>query len=132
MSSRYGILLLARALNKGLYSFSFCKPSKQGETSVKVFMSDNRGGTLTKLLQKVNTTITFTQKVASSRIVEKLTDTSKYTGTHKERFDELGRGRGLAGRDSPAKGQGMTAGSVASQASYVTGYKHEGTYGKKK
>ncbi|RKP02545.1 hypothetical protein CXG81DRAFT_17821 [Caulochytrium protostelioides] len=32
----------------------------------------------------------------------RLTDTSQYTGTHKLRFDEEGRGRGLAGRDAPA------------------------------
>lgn len=33
-----------------------------------------------------------------------MTDTSKYTGTHKERFDESGKGKGLAGRDSKVKG----------------------------
>ena len=57
-----------------------------------------------------------------------MTDTSKYTGTHKHRFDEVGKGKGLEGRDSPAKGRGMVAGSVASQTAYVSGYKHEGTY----
>jgi hypothetical protein len=31
-------------------------------------------------------------------IYDKLTDTSKYTGTHKLRFDEDGKGKGLAGR----------------------------------
>ncbi|KAJ3185965.1 hypothetical protein HDU85_000879 [Gaertneriomyces sp. JEL0708] len=39
----------------------------------------------------------------SDAIVDRLTDTSKYTGTHKLRFDEQGHGRGLAGRDQPAK-----------------------------
>lgn len=34
-------------------------------------------------------------------IVSRLTDTSKYTGTHKHRFDESGKGRGIAGRDQP-------------------------------
>ena len=72
-----------------------------------------------------------TQKAASGGVVDRLTDTSKYTGSHKERFDESGKGRGLEGRDSIAKGQGMAAGSVASQASYVSGYKNEATYGKK-
>jgi len=33
-----------------------------------------------------------------SNIVERLTDTSKYTGTHKQRFDSEGRGRGKEGR----------------------------------
>ncbi|KAI9095929.1 p25-alpha-domain-containing protein [Phlyctochytrium arcticum] len=32
-------------------------------------------------------------------ITDRLTDTSKYTGTHKLRFDEAGRGRGAEGRD---------------------------------
>ena len=31
-------------------------------------------------------------------IFEKLTDTSRYTGTHKHRFDDHGRGRGRSGR----------------------------------
>lgn len=57
-----------------------------------------------------------------------MTDTAKYTGAHKHRFNEEGKGRGLEGRDSPAKGRGMAPGSVASQTAYVSGYKHEGTY----
>lgn len=48
------------------------------------------------------------------------------------RFDESGKGKGLEGRDSLAKGAGMTAGSVGGLTGYVQGYKHEGTYGKKK
>ena len=67
----------------------------------------------------------------TTEAIDRLTDTSKYTGTHKQRFDETGKGRGLAGRDSVAKGQGMSAGSVGSMEGYVHGYKHEGTYEKK-
>jgi len=37
-------------------------------------------------------------------IFDKLTDTSQYTGSHKQRFDSDGKGRGLAGRDSLSKG----------------------------
>ena len=33
-----------------------------------------------------------------------MTDTSKYTGAHKQRFDESGKGKGLEGRDSVSKG----------------------------
>lgn len=51
-------------------------------------------------------------------IFDKLTDPSLYTGSHKHRFDEDGRGRGLEGRDSVAKGLG-TGG--------VTAYYGEGT-----
>ena len=64
-------------------------------------------------------------------ILDRLTDTSKYTGSHKHRFDESGHGKGLQGRDAPAKGAGMSPGSVGSQASYVSGYKNEGSYNKK-
>eukprot|EP00771_Trimastix_marina_P000456 gnl/Trimastix_PCT/1477.p1 GENE.gnl/Trimastix_PCT/1477~~gnl/Trimastix_PCT/1477.p1 ORF type:complete len:193 (+),score=24.04 gnl/Trimastix_PCT/1477:82-660(+) len=42
-------------------------------------------------------------------IFDRLTDTSLYTGTHKGRFDDNGRGRGKAGRDSVAKGTGHGA-----------------------
>ena len=64
----------------------------------------------------------------SSDIVERMTDTSKYTGSHKHRFDEEGKGRGIDGRDSIPKGKGMVAGSVSSQAAYVSAYKGEGKY----
>ncbi|KAJ3323338.1 hypothetical protein HDV06_001858 [Boothiomyces sp. JEL0866] len=36
-------------------------------------------------------------------IVSKLTDTSLYTGTHKNKFNEHGKGLGLAGRDREVK-----------------------------
>ncbi len=49
-------------------------------------------------------------------MTDRLTDSSKYGGTHKQRFDSDGKGRGKAGREE-AKGDG-----------YVTGYKHKGTY----
>lgn len=42
----------------------------------------------------------------TSVIVDKLTDTTKYTGAHKARFDKDGNGRGLHGRDSIPKGKG--------------------------
>jgi len=52
--------------------------------------------------------------------VDRLTDTSKYTGSHKERFDESGKGKGIAGREE-----------VVDQSGYVTGYKEKDSYGKK-
>ena len=63
--------------------------------------------------------------------MDRLTDTSKYTGSHKQRFDESGRGRGLEGRDTGGMGAGTGTDSVAGCVGYVSGYKHEGTYGKK-
>ncbi len=70
-------------------------------------------------------------RTTSGGVVDRLTDTKKYTGSHKERFDETGKGKGLEGRDSSPKGRGMVAGCVAGQAAYVSGYKAEGSYGKK-
>ncbi|XP_068953827.1 tubulin polymerization-promoting protein family member 2 [Petaurus breviceps papuanus] len=53
--------------------------------------------------------------------VDRLTDTSKYTGSHKDRFDESGKGKGKAGRDDTKENSG-----------YVSGYKGAGTYDEKK
>jgi hypothetical protein len=42
----------------------------------------------------------------SGNVYDRLTNTKGFTGTHKHRFDETGKGRGIAGRDSAALGQG--------------------------
>ncbi|XP_003213640.2 tubulin polymerization-promoting protein family member 2 [Meleagris gallopavo] len=60
-----------------------------------------------------------TTKVAKVAGVERLTDTSKYTGSHKERFDESGKGKGLAGRED-----------LTDNSGYVGAYKGAGTYDK--
>ncbi|XP_077982290.1 tubulin polymerization-promoting protein family member 2-like [Glandiceps talaboti] len=52
--------------------------------------------------------------------VDRLTDTSKYTGAHKERFDASGKGKGMEGRADKVDASG-----------YVGNYKGEGTYEKK-
>jgi len=49
-----------------------------------------------------------------------MTDTSQYTGAHKERFDAEGHGKGIDGRADQAKNTG-----------YVGNYKGDGTYDKK-
>ncbi|XP_037904955.1 tubulin polymerization-promoting protein homolog isoform X2 [Hermetia illucens] len=51
--------------------------------------------------------------------VGRLTDTSKYTGSHKERFDETGKGKGIAGRKN-----------LVDDSGYVSGYNHKDTYDK--
>ena len=43
-------------------------------------------------------------QTGGGNIFDRLTDSSKYTGTHKHRFDASGRGRGLDGRDRVSKG----------------------------
>ncbi|KAM7358150.1 tubulin polymerization-promoting protein ringmaker isoform 1-T3 [Cochliomyia hominivorax] len=54
-------------------------------------------------------------KAASA--VERLTDTSKYTGSHKERFDASGKGKGIAGRKN-----------IVDDSGYVSGYQNKDTY----
>jgi hypothetical protein len=60
------------------------------------------------------------QKAVKSAAVDRLMDTAKYTGSHKERFDDGGKGKGIAGRKE-----------VHDHAGYVQGYKEQGTYEKK-
>lgn len=60
---------------------------------------------------------TKTTSSAAAGAVARLTDHTKYTGTHKQRFDDSGKGKGKDGRKEPA-----------SETGYVTGYKAEGTY----
>lgn len=60
------------------------------------------------------------QKVAKTATVDRLTDTSRYTGSHKERFDESGRGKGREGREELVENTG-----------YVGAYKNAGTYDSK-
>jgi len=48
-----------------------------------------------------------------------LTDTSKYTGSSKQRFDDSGKGKGISGRKE-----------MADQSGYVAGYKHKDTFDK--
>ncbi|XP_036881366.1 tubulin polymerization-promoting protein family member 3 isoform X1 [Manis javanica] len=56
-------------------------------------------------------------KAKAGGAVERLTDTSKYTGSHKERFDESGKGKGIAGRQD-----------ILDDSGYVSAYKNAGTY----
>ena len=62
----------------------------------------------------------------SGGIFDKLTDTSLYTGHHKQRFDGDGKGRGLAGRDYVAKGGGCGTGRPDAAHAY-TGSTNAGT-----
>nr|XP_018906266.1 PREDICTED: TPPP family protein CG45057-like [Bemisia tabaci] len=51
--------------------------------------------------------------------VNRLTDVSKYTGSHKQRFDESGKGKGIAGRKD-----------VPDSSGYVHGYQNKNSYNK--
>ena len=43
------------------------------------------------------------QGTANKGITDRMTDTSQYTGAHKERFDDQGHGKGKDGRADEAK-----------------------------
>lgn len=58
-----------------------------------------------------------TTGVANKGNVDRMTDTSKYTGSHKERFDADGKGKGVEGREERSENSG-----------YVGNYKNAGTY----
>lgn len=59
------------------------------------------------------------QEGKAAAAVARLTDPSKYTGSHKERFDETGKGKGIAGRKD-----------LRDNSGYVSGYTHKDTYDK--
>ena len=48
--------------------------------------------------------------VSKAAVISKLTDPQLYTGTHRHRFDQDGKGRGILGRDYVAKGEGSVQG----------------------
>ncbi|CAH0729796.1 unnamed protein product, partial [Brenthis ino] len=56
---------------------------------------------------------------AAAAAVDRLTDTTKYTGSHKQRFDQTGKGKGIAGRKDLVDASG-----------YVSGYQHKDSYDK--
>jgi len=57
------------------------------------------------------------QKVVTAGAVDRLTDVSKFTGSHKERFTEDGKGKGIAGRRDVADKSGYVSGFKSSPAS---------------
>lgn len=74
----------------------------------------DRFGIMQKILKFV---CLHLQKATKAAAVDRLTDTTKYTGSHKERFDESGKGKGKAGREN-----------IPDTSGYVTAYKGSGTY----
>jgi len=85
---------------------------KQDEAKAKEEIQDK----LSKAAPKAH----GTTKTSGTGGVAKMTDTSKYTGSHKERFDAEGKGKGADGRTDKVEASG-----------YVGNYKGEGTFDKK-
>ncbi|XP_077577317.1 tubulin polymerization-promoting protein isoform X1 [Stigmatopora nigra] len=73
-----------------------------------------------KLIEGKTPVIAGVTRAVASPTVNRLTDPTKFTGSHKERFDGTGRGKGKAGRVD-----------LVDTSGYVSGYKHRGTYEKK-
>ncbi|KPP61424.1 tubulin polymerization-promoting protein family member 3-like [Scleropages formosus] len=73
-----------------------------------------------KLIEGKEPSNTGITKIAKTAAVDRLTDTSKYTGSHRERFDESGKGKGRGGREELVENTG-----------YVAAYKNAGTYEEK-
>lgn len=57
------------------------------------------------------------QGVSKTGGVDRMTDHTQYTGSHKERFDEDGKGKGMEGRNN-----------ITDDGGYVGNYKGAGTY----
>ncbi|XP_033750190.1 tubulin polymerization-promoting protein family member 2-like [Pecten maximus] len=66
------------------------------------------------------TTLTGVTKESSTGNVKGMTDTKNYTGSHKERFGEDGKGKGIDGRENRHDNKG-----------YVGNYKGDGSYDQK-
>ncbi|KHN83800.1 TPPP family protein C32E8.3 [Toxocara canis] len=58
-------------------------------------------------------------KASADGVYSRLTDHTKYTGAHKERFDAEGKGKGKAGRED-----------LKDDTGYVAAYKNKDTYDK--
>lgn len=63
--------------------------------------------------------ISSAAKADTGGVYNRLTDHTKYTGSHKERFDAEGKGKGKAGRED-----------VKDNSGYVGAYKNKDTYDK--
>eukprot|EP00013_Stygamoeba_regulata_P007930 CAMPEP_0177681272 /NCGR_PEP_ID=MMETSP0447-20121125/30623_1 /TAXON_ID=0 /ORGANISM="Stygamoeba regulata, Strain BSH-02190019" /LENGTH=220 /DNA_ID=CAMNT_0019190669 /DNA_START=108 /DNA_END=766 /DNA_ORIENTATION=+ len=96
---------------------------------VRYFECPENCGLFVKLAQVVSRNGEPFEVVKAEEIFNRLTDPTKYTGSHKQRFDEEGRGKGKAGREDKqehaTKGyvtgfSGGTDKTVSSQAASVT------------
>ncbi|XP_034040909.1 tubulin polymerization-promoting protein family member 3 [Thalassophryne amazonica] len=90
------------------------------ELALKRFKGQSKeaaGMSIIKLVEGKEPTNVGVTKVAKTGAVDRLTDTSKYTGSHKERFEESGKGKGRSGREE-----------IVENTGYVGAYKNAGTY----
>jgi len=77
-------------------------------TTTKSNSSINKLGS-NSTLNKPSTANYSATKSGGASVFDRLTNVNGYTGTHKERFNADGTGRGLGGRDTIAKGAGTVS-----------------------
>jgi len=82
-------------------------PEQAGEGAFEALMK--------KIITSQGPKATSATVADSSGIYGKLTDASLYTGSHKERFNADGTGKGLEGRDRIVKGTGSSRGAIDMQ-----------------
>lgn len=107
--------------------FKKLKAMKVPITDYQKFLEDlakTRGMDLADIKSKMTNCgapglVSVKSNAKAAETVARLTDTSKYTGSSKQRFDDSGKGKGISGRKE-----------MADQSGYVAGYKHKDTFDK--
>ncbi|XP_017891602.1 TPPP family protein CG45057 [Ceratina calcarata] len=111
----------------GIY-FKKHKSTKLGIEQYKAFLDElakSKKVNLTEMKKKMancgppGVTVGGSGAGKAASTVDRLTDVTKYTGSHKQRFDEAGKGKGIAGRKD-----------LPDQSGYVQGYQNKDTYNK--
>jgi len=88
-----------RSLNQSSKDVSMSSGSLSGGSKTNLSKSN------TKSTSSINKpTSGYSTKQAGASVFDRLTNVSGYTGSHKERFNADGSGKGISGRDAPAKG----------------------------
>uniref|UniRef100_A0ABK0LNH2 Tubulin polymerization-promoting protein family member 2 n=1 Tax=Rattus norvegicus TaxID=10116 RepID=A0ABK0LNH2_RAT len=103
-----GYSLSTRAKNARTINFQqFQEAMKElGQKRFKGKNPDEALEDVFKLMEGKDPATTGATKATTVGGVDRLTDTSKYTGTHKERFDESGKGKGIEGREETTDNSG--------------------------
>ncbi|KAM7535163.1 hypothetical protein Aperf_G00000100670 [Anoplocephala perfoliata] len=97
-------------------------PFADAYASANKISKEEAANQLKEKIAKCNPGLNKATEIAKNEATTRLTDVTKYTGTHKQRFDaETGKGKGLEGRED-----------IADDSGYVQGYKNKGTYDSKK
>lgn len=114
-------LIFTKAKEKGTTTITFSQFQSAVKAAAKIKYGDESEGNVKKITDALTSisgpSTKGATKMAKNKATERLTDTSKYTGSHKERFDKEGKGRGIEGRKDIHDNEG-----------YVTGYAQKGKY----